>query len=169
MFKTAVWSWEKEVDLARIFEWYSSRVPPSPFLLRCSSAFKAPPSALYWASGLYNSSSVCFVEKIHTTSSGHPCFGHYNFSTVEPLWFYGLYLKLLRFVLIVVNRVACINLSSSNWSSHCILSLADHLLCHCVGIRRFYGWENVVPKERAVWRRCKAVWIFPIQRTLELL
>ena len=31
-------------------------------------------------------------------------------------------------------------------------------------IRRFYGWENVVPKERTVYRRCKAVWIFPIQQ-----
>ena len=41
-FKVAVWSFEKKVDLARIFEWYSSQVPPSSSLL-CSPAFKAPP------------------------------------------------------------------------------------------------------------------------------
>ncbi len=30
----------------------------------------------------------------------------------------------------------------------------------CVGIQKFYGWENVVPKERAVWWQGKALEIF---------
>ena len=41
-------------------------------------------------------------------------------------------------------------------------------LCISASAQGYGGWENVVPKERPVWRRCKAMWILSIQRTLEL-
>ena len=44
VLKAAVWSFERKVDLVRVFEWSSSQVPPSSSLICCSAAFKDPPT-----------------------------------------------------------------------------------------------------------------------------
>ena len=79
-----------------------------------------------------------------TSPSDHAFSWHYIFLTVEPLYPYplaqlglsanvygyrGSTVCVWNYVLFwsKVNTVACINLPSSNWASHCILPLAYHL------------------------------------------
>ena len=53
-----------------------------------------------------------------------------------------------------------------------VLVVAADTCCPVALMRRDTGStvdKNAVPKERVVWRRCKAVWIFPKQHTLEVL
>ena len=66
------------------------------------------------------------------------------------------------------DKETCLNYITSTETITFVLTVVTVQFELYQGIRRFYGWENVMPKERLVWLRCKAVWIFPLRSTLEL-